>query len=107
MSATAIGRIMKFLTVLITAGLLAACGTRTSDEEQVRALIDELESAAEARDASDVVEVGGAGRAPAARSACARSSTSWSPLRKRATPATCSSSSRRTTKTRRDSIAHS
>ena len=47
---------MKFLTVLITAGLLAACGTRTSDEEQVRALIDELESAAEARDASDVLE---------------------------------------------------
>ena len=47
---------MKFLTVLITAGLLAACGTRTSDEELVRALIDELESAAEARDASDVLE---------------------------------------------------
>ena len=47
---------MKFLTVLITASLLAACGTRTSDEEQVRALIDELESAAEARDASDVLE---------------------------------------------------
>jgi len=47
---------MKFLTVLITASLLAACGTRTSDEELVRALIDELESAAEARDASDVLE---------------------------------------------------
>ena len=47
---------MKFLTVLITTGLLAACGTRTSDEEQVRALIDELETAAEARDASDVLE---------------------------------------------------
>ena len=47
---------MKFLTVLITTSFLAACGTRTSDEEQVRALIDELESAAEARDASDVLE---------------------------------------------------
>lgn len=36
--------------------LLAACGAKTSDEEQVRALIDAVETAAEARDASDVLE---------------------------------------------------
>ena len=54
---------MKFLTALILAlivgalgATLTACGSRTSDEEQVRALIDSLETAAEARDASDVLE---------------------------------------------------
>ena len=54
---------MKFLTALILAVIvgalgatLTACGSRTSDEEQVRALIDSLETAAEARDASDVLE---------------------------------------------------
>jgi hypothetical protein len=36
--------------------LLAACGTKTSDEEQVRALIDAIEAAAEARDTSDVLD---------------------------------------------------
>lgn len=46
---------MKFFTVLITVCLLAACGTRSSDEEQLRALIAGMESAAEARDASDVL----------------------------------------------------
>jgi hypothetical protein len=42
--------------VLLTTMLLAACGTESSDDAQVRALIDELESAAEARDASDVLD---------------------------------------------------
>ena len=54
---------MKFWTALILAVIvgalcatLAACGSRTSDEEQVRALIDAMETAAEARDAGDVLE---------------------------------------------------
>jgi hypothetical protein len=47
---------MKFLTALILVTLLAACGSRSSDEEQVRTLVSELETAAEARDTSDVLE---------------------------------------------------
>jgi hypothetical protein len=47
---------MKFATALIATLLLAACGTKSSDEEKVRALIDEVETAAESRDASDVLE---------------------------------------------------
>jgi hypothetical protein len=47
---------MKLFISVIAATLLAACGTKSSDEEQVRALIDDVESAAEARDASDVLE---------------------------------------------------
>jgi hypothetical protein len=47
---------MKLFVSVIAATLLTACGTKTSDEEQVRALIDEVETAAEARDASDVLE---------------------------------------------------
>lgn len=51
---------MKFSStaslILVAAILVAACGTKSSDEEQVRALIDTVESAAEARDASDVLE---------------------------------------------------
>jgi hypothetical protein len=46
---------MKFLTLLITASLLAACGTGASDEDKVRALIARVEQAAEARDTSDVL----------------------------------------------------
>jgi len=50
---------MKFSTnaspILFTV-LLAACAAPTSDEQQVRALIDAVETAAEARDASDVLE---------------------------------------------------
>ena len=42
--------------ILLATILLAACGATTSDEQQVRALIDEVETAAEARDASDVLE---------------------------------------------------
>ena len=42
--------------IFIAAILLAACGAKSSDEEQVRALIDSMEVAAEARDASDVIE---------------------------------------------------
>jgi len=47
---------MKFFPVLILATLLAACGTKSSDEDQVRALFDAVETAAESRDASDVLE---------------------------------------------------
>jgi hypothetical protein len=51
---------MKFSTnvslIFVTATLLAACTPKSSDEEQVRALIDEVETAAEARDTSDVLE---------------------------------------------------
>jgi len=46
---------MKFLTVLITASWLAACGTKSSDEQKVRALVATVEAAAEARDTSDVL----------------------------------------------------
>jgi hypothetical protein len=46
---------MKFLTVLITASLLAACAAKTSDEEKVRALVADVEEAAEARDTGDVL----------------------------------------------------
>lgn len=42
-------------TLFVTTTLLAACGAKSSDEEQVRALIDAVEAAAEARDASDVL----------------------------------------------------
>src|SRR4051812_47235162 len=47
---------MKLFFSAIAATLLAACAAATSDEQQVRALIDELETAAEARDASDMLE---------------------------------------------------
>lgn len=51
---------MKFSSnvspIFIAALLLAACSAKSSDEEQVRALIDRVEAAAEARDASDVLE---------------------------------------------------
>jgi hypothetical protein len=46
---------MKFLTVLITASLLGACGAASSDEEKVRALVASVEEAAEARDSGDVL----------------------------------------------------
>jgi hypothetical protein len=50
---------MKFrsLVILVLANSLAlvACGKRSSDEERIRALLDEAEVAAEARDVSDVL----------------------------------------------------
>ncbi len=46
---------MKFLTVCVAVISLTACGARSSDEEQVRELIAGVETAAEARDASDVL----------------------------------------------------
>ena len=46
---------MKFLTALILAATLVACGSRSSDESQVREVIDSVEAAAEKRDASDVM----------------------------------------------------
>ena len=46
---------MKFLPLMLTASLLVACGAKTSDEEQVRALISAVETAAEDRDTSDVL----------------------------------------------------
>jgi hypothetical protein len=48
---------MKFFTASLALTFLVACGSRTSDEEQVRALLETAESAAEARDASDVLAV--------------------------------------------------
>ena len=48
---------MKFVSLCVAVILLAACGSRSSDEEQVRALLDAAEAAAEARDTSDVLEV--------------------------------------------------
>jgi hypothetical protein len=50
---------MKFssmASLILIAVLLSACGAKSTDEEQVRALIDSVEAAAEARDASDVLE---------------------------------------------------
>jgi hypothetical protein len=47
---------MKFVTLLITAILLFACAPESSDEDRVRSVIDSVEVAAEARDASDVLE---------------------------------------------------
>jgi hypothetical protein len=48
---------MKFsFTLLLATTLLTACGARSSDETQVRGLIDAVETAAESRDASDVLE---------------------------------------------------
>jgi hypothetical protein len=46
---------MKFLWSLITASLLVACGTKSNDEENVRALVARVDEAAEARDTSDVL----------------------------------------------------
>lgn len=48
---------MKFLSLCVAVILLAACASRSSDEEQVRALLDAAETAAEARDTSDVLAV--------------------------------------------------
>jgi hypothetical protein len=42
--------------IFLAAILVAACGAKSSDEEQVRALVDAVETAAEARDTSDVLE---------------------------------------------------
>lgn len=47
---------MKFWVVLILSATLVACGARSSDEEKVRALVESVETAAENRDASDVLE---------------------------------------------------
>jgi hypothetical protein len=47
---------MKFLTVLMIASTLLACSARDDDEAQVRAALAAMEEAAEARDASDVLE---------------------------------------------------
>jgi hypothetical protein len=48
---------MKFVSLCVALTLLVACTSRSSDEEQVRALLDTAEAAAEARDASDLLEV--------------------------------------------------
>ena len=47
---------MKHLTMLIASAVLASCGARSSDEERVREVVAAMETAAEARDASDVLE---------------------------------------------------
>jgi hypothetical protein len=46
---------MKFLTVCVAVISLSACGSPSSDEDQVRELIAGVETAAEERDASDVL----------------------------------------------------
>ena len=46
---------MKFLPLMLATSFLVACGAKTSDEEQVRALISAIETAAEERDTSDVL----------------------------------------------------
>jgi hypothetical protein len=46
---------MKLSALFAAATLLAACGSRSSDEEQVRELLESAENAAEARDTSDVL----------------------------------------------------
>lgn len=49
---------MKILhTGIVAAALLAACGSPSSDEQQVRDLVRAAEAGAEARDVSDVLEV--------------------------------------------------
>jgi hypothetical protein len=45
-----------FAAAILTTIFLAACGAKSSDDEQVRALITAVEEAAEARDTSDVLE---------------------------------------------------
>jgi hypothetical protein len=47
---------MKFPSLLILSVFLVACGARSTDEEKVRALIAAVETAAEARDSSDVLD---------------------------------------------------
>jgi hypothetical protein len=47
---------MKFSAAVIAAIVLTACADKSSDETQVRALIDSIEAAAESRDTSDVLE---------------------------------------------------
>ena len=47
---------MKFLTLCVAVIFIVGCETRSSDEEQVRALLAAAEIAAESRDASDVLE---------------------------------------------------
>ena len=51
---------MKFPTnaslLFVAAIFLAACAAKSSDEAQLRALVDHMEAAAEARDTSDVLE---------------------------------------------------
>ena len=48
---------MKFAAVFFSVTLLAGCGAKSSEEEQVRELFASAEKAAEARDSSDVLEL--------------------------------------------------
>ena len=48
---------MKFAPLFVAVILLVACGARSSDEDQVRALFDAAETAAESRDTSDVLDL--------------------------------------------------
>jgi hypothetical protein len=47
---------MKFLPALILSASLAACGARSSDQQQVRDVIDPVEAAAEKRDTRDIMD---------------------------------------------------
>jgi hypothetical protein len=46
---------MKFFTLFVAVISVSACGTRSSDESQVRELVANAELAAEARDTGDVL----------------------------------------------------
>lgn len=50
-------RVHLLLCVVALAGIVAGCGERDSPEAQVRAVIDQMELAAEARDVGDVLEL--------------------------------------------------
>ena len=47
---------MKLSALLLAVILLGACGARSTNESQVRELVDAVEIAGESRDASDVLE---------------------------------------------------
>ncbi|HET9475387.1 MAG TPA: hypothetical protein VFO82_15915 [Steroidobacteraceae bacterium] len=47
---------MKDLTLLIVTVALVSCGAKSSDEQRVRDVVAAMETAAESRDASDVLE---------------------------------------------------
>lgn len=50
-------RVHLFLCIVALAGIVGGCGERDSPEAQVRAVIDQMELAAEARDVGDVLDL--------------------------------------------------
>ena len=47
---------LQYIATLVAIGALAGCGDADSPEQQVRAVIDEMEAAAEARDVGELME---------------------------------------------------